>query len=169
MSVGHNNEARSGNFIFTVDEMKGLTFAVQNSTINGITLGITPFPTGAKSLALPSNKIENGPVTIDIIVSEDYSEWVDAYKWMLKCKNAIENYSLDSNGSRNCTLTVIDSQNRPSTQFVYQDAFLVEIGDIQVSSNQEESTVIICPLIVKFNKFKVILPNGETIDEQYTD
>jgi len=164
MSNSHLNEARSTNFLFTVGANRQVTYAVQSSNINDLTMGFAPFMTGAKDLKIPTNKVENGPLTIDIIVSEDYSEWVEMFKWLMLCKNTNDAHLTQT---KTCTLTALTSQNQPSTQFVYGDAFPTEVTGISLASNDTGSNVITTSVVFQFNTFKVILPNGEMIDEQY--
>lgn len=164
MSNQHINEARSTNFLFTVGDNRRVTYAVQSSNINDLVMGFAPFMTGAKDLKIPTNKVENAPLTIDIIVSEDYNEWIDIFKWMMLCKNTNDAHLTQT---KTCTLTVLDSQNQPSTQFVYGDAFPTELTGVNYASNDAESNVVTTSAVFQFNTFKVILPNGEEIDEQY--
>ncbi len=164
MSAGHNHEARLANFIFTVGTNKEFNLSVQSANINEISAGGAPFPTGKKDLVLPSNKIENSPLVIDFLVSQDYNEWVMIYKWMLECKN---NNGTHLTHIKTCTLTALDSQNQPGTEFIYQDAFPIELTGVEHDVRVDTTDIITATVTLRFNKFKVVMPNGEVIDEQY--
>lgn len=165
MSIGHNHEARSTNFIFTIGFETAVSFAVQSSNLSDVTLSTTPFPSGPRDIMLPSNKIEQSQVIFDMIISDDYNEWITIYKWMMSCKNHNGNV-IDK--IKTCTLTQLDSQNQESVSFVYMDAFPVELEGVQYAINDTGSNVLTSSVTLQFNRFKIILPNGEEIDESYT-
>ncbi len=164
MSIGHNNEARSTNFLFTVGDERELTLSVQSSNVNDLTMGFAPFPTSRKDLKVPTNKVDNSPLTIDFVVSDDYNEWIEIYKWMLRCKNHNDSHLTQV---KPCSLITLDSQNRSSVEFIYGDAFPIELGSLQFAVNTEDSPVVVGTATFMFNTFKIVLPNGETIDEYY--
>lgn len=165
MSIGHNNEARTTNFLFTIGDKRELTLAVQSSNINDLTMGFASFPSRPKDLKIPSNKMENSPLTIDFVVSEDYNEWIEIYKWMLRCKNSNDAHLSQT---ETCSLMTLDSQNRPSVEFIYGDTSPIELGNIQFAVNTDDSPIVIGTATFQFNTFKVKLPTGEIIDEQYS-
>jgi hypothetical protein len=163
-SIGHANEARSNNFLFTIGEDRQTTMAVQSSNVTGMVLGQTPFPSGAKDLMVASNKVDNDPVQLSIILSEDYREMVTIYKWMLRCKN---NNAAHISEIKTCQLIALDSQNRESTKFVYQDCLPVEMTGIELMVNEDQSNILVCNVTLAYNKFKIITSTGEEIDETY--
>lgn len=165
MSVGHNHEARLSNYLFSIGKNRELTFSVQSANINEISMGVAPYPSGAKDLVIASNKIENGPLVVDFLVSEDYTEWVEFYKWMMLCKNSNVPHLEQV---RTCTLTALDSQNQPSTEFVYLDAFPIELTGVDHDVRIEDLDVVTATATLRFNKFQIVMPNGDIIDEQYT-
>lgn len=165
MSIAHNNEARSTSFLFTIGQEKNLTYAVQSSNIADLTLSTTPFPTRNKAVKLPSNKIEQTPLIVDIIISADYNEWITLYKWMMLCKNNVES---PQKYMEPCKLTPLTAQNEEVASFLYSDTFPTEISGVQYAFNNTEAPVITCTVTFEYNIFKILLPNGETIDEQYT-
>jgi hypothetical protein len=164
-SIGHLNEARSANFIFSIGFERELTFSVQTANIADVTLGETFFYGRPKDMKLPSNKVDQDPLIFDIIVSEDYNEWITIYKWIMQCKNHVGN---PQDVIKSCTLSVLDAQNQVHTQFVYLDAFPSQLSGIQYSINDSDSIVLTSTITLNYNRFKIILPNGDIIDEQFT-
>ena len=165
MSLGHQNEARSTNYLFTIGFNRELTFSAQSSNINELTMGQTPFMSGAKDLKLPSNKVDNGPLTVGIVLSEDYNEWVEIFKWMMLCKNT---NGAHLSQTKPCELVTLDAQSQPGTRFVYGDCFPIELGGAQLAVNDDGSNVLVTDVTFAFNKFHIQLPDGTIIDEQYT-
>lgn len=164
MIPAHNHEARSANFLFTMNGSRATSIAVQTSNISDISMGPTMFPTGTKDLSIPSDKILHSPLIIDFIISDDYAEWIYMYKWMLRCKNG---HDLESKVDT-CSLTTLNSQNQPGAEFIYGDAFPTEMSGIQYTTNEDQSVVITCTATLQFNTFKVRTPDGEIIDESHS-
>lgn len=165
MSIGHNNEARTTNFLFTIGDSRELTLSVQTSNINDLTMGFAPFPGRPKDMKIPTNKIENSPLVIDFVISDDYNEWIEIYKWMLRCKNTNDAHLTQT---ETCSLMTLDSQNKSSVEFIYGDTSPIELGGVQFAANTDDSPIIVGTATFQFNSFKVKLPNGEILDEQYT-
>ncbi len=161
----HLNEARSSNFILSCGMNRELTLAVQSANVTEAVLNGTNFPAGPKDLRIPSNKIDNTPLIAQYIVSEDHREWIGIYKWMLKCKNTEEAHM---KFTESCELISLDSQNQPSTRFVYYDCWPTILDGLTYSINDEGSVVITSTVTLNFNRFVIITADGETIDEQYT-
>lgn len=162
--IGHKNEARSTNYYLTIGHDRELMFSAQNANIADISIGTTPFYSGKKELKVPSNTMNHSPLVTDILISEDFSEWITIYRWMLDCKNVVGSH-LES--VRTVTLATMTAQGRPATRFVYGDAFPVEMSGIQYAVNDDNSNVLTMTVTFEYNQFKVITPTGETIDEHY--
>lgn len=162
--IGHANEARSTNFLFTIGEDRETTMAVQSSNVTGLVMGQTPFPSGAKDLMVASNKIDNDPLQVSILLSEDYRELITLYKWMLKAKNS---NAAHIDEVKPCQLIALDAQNRESTKFVYMDTMPVSIEGVELMVNEDQSNVLVLGVTFAYNNFKIITSTGEEIDESY--
>jgi len=157
--------ARSTNYIFVVGENRDNTYAVQNAQTPDITLGETSFGSQPKDVFIPSNKIETSPIVLQILLSEDLSQWIDMYKWMLSIKNA-DRLQLP-NLVRSCELMTLDAQNQPLHRFVYSDCFPTNISSINYTT-QGESIALSIDVTLRYNTFKVITQSGEIIEDTYT-
>jgi len=162
--IGHKAEARSTNYLFTIGQDRELSFAVQNSNVTEVNLNTTPFPVGPKDLKLPSNKAEMSSLTIDFVVSEDYNEWVEIFKWIMICKNKNNSFW---DHVRFCELTALDSQNQPTVRFKYKDVFPTLLEGITYAVNDENSNTIVSGATFEYNEFYIELPDGTIIDEKY--
>jgi len=156
--------ARNTNFLFVFDDNRENTYAVQNTSTPDISLGETLIGSQPKDLYLPSNKLETSPIVIQMLVSEDYREWIDMYKWMLQLKNTIVNPYPDL--VRTCELISLDSQHQPSTRFIYTDCFPINISSVQYST-QDEASVISFDITLRYNLFHIETNDGELITDTY--
>lgn len=161
--MSHLNYARSINYLFSLAENRDISFAVQSTNITDITTGETPFPTGPKDLYLPSNKVETTPATIRVLVSEDYSEWLFFYKWLLKIKNSS---MADEDLRKGCELVTLNAQNEPTVKFSYLDAFPTSISGLEYSI-QEEARVLTFDVTLRYNIFTVTDKDGNIYDDNW--
>lgn len=167
MSLGHSPEARSTNFLLTIGNSKILRFAVQSANITEINLNFSPFATTMKDLRISSNKVELSPLIVDFIVSEDYSEWIEIFKWMMTCKNTPPD--IQERYTRVCELITLDSHNNPNVSFIYQDCWPTSLEGVSFSINDSGSNVITSTLTLQYNKLQIACKNGDIIDENYVD
>ena len=165
--IGHTPEARSTNFIMTIGNRKGLRLACQTTNLTEATLNFTPFGARMKDLKIPSDKVLFGPLTIDFVISEDYNEWIELFKWMMTCKNSPPDRYEDYVEA--CELTMLDSQNQPIVSFIYQDAWPTSLEGTTYAVNDTGSNVITSSCTFEYNKFKIKLKDGTEIDESYID
>lgn len=155
------NHGLTGNFLFSVGNEKRLTFAVQSTNIADAILGLTSVPSIYKDVFIPSNKLETETLICQFICDTHMTEWVQIYKWMLKCKNN-PNRGLSADYFKQCELTILDEQNQPSTRFIYQDTFPFTIDALQFTTINE-SEVLTFTAVFRYIDFKVVDRNGNEI------
>ena len=160
------SEARIGNYLFTIGDKPNLQFSVTGSNVADITLNTTYFPTGDKDIYLPSNKIETDPLVITFLISEDYSEWLEIYKWILNVKNSASMNRYEEL-FQTCELTALDSQNQPTVRFQYSDCFPITLEGIQYVTDDENNRIASTTSTLRYNRMKVVTPSGEVITESY--
>jgi hypothetical protein len=164
-NTGHKSEARSDNFIFTIGKSESLRYSVQSSNITEVMLNQTNYPVRGKDLKIPSNKVEHSPLVLDLIISEDYSEWIEIYKWMLSCKNTphdkIMNYMVP------CELTAIDSQGKETARFVYSDCWPTSLEGVTLTIVDNDSQIVTANVTLNYNRFVIVDKDGNEITEDY--
>jgi len=163
--IGHQAEARNTNFVFTIGHDRELSFSVQQANITAASMSPVTWGTGSKAIFLPDNVIQNDPLQAQFLVSEDLSEWIELYKWMLLAKNMDVTILQHV---KPCSLILLDSQNLPIVTFEYLDAFPTQVSGIQYTLNEEGNPVVTCTGEFHFNKFNIVLRDGTKIDEQYS-
>lgn len=156
-------EARNTNFIFMVGNDRQLSFSVQTSNVADVNMSPAYWPTGPKRIKYPDNTVEQVPLVIDMLVSEDMNEWIEIYKWIMDCKNT--NNGLDK--AKPCFLQVLDSQNKPGVTFRYSDAFPIDLSGLQYVTTEDGSRILTVTCSLEYNQFSIELPSGEIIDESY--
>lgn len=158
MSYEQVNPSRSTNFAFVITSFNDLALRIQNPSVGSVNTGIAPFPTQKLDINVPSNKLDFGPMNMRFLVSEDLSEWIAVYKWMI---DIAKTDGFDK--QETAELTVMDSQNQPVVRFIYKGVFPLTLGDLQYSI-VDEDVAIVADLAIEYDKFDIeIVATGEII------
>jgi hypothetical protein len=154
------NLAKSTSFLFSVTNRNNLTYKVQTSSVGSINLGAAPFPMAALDGKVPGNRLDFTPLTIRVILSEDLTEWIDIYKWMVEITKT-NNSHLES--GEYGELTVLNSQNIPTAKFIYKNIWPTVIGDLQYSLVDDEMSLVV-DVTFEYDTYDVeIVKTGERI------
>lgn len=154
------NPAKSTSYIFTIANNRDLTFKLQNASIGAVNLGTAPLGSRYIDLNLPDNKIEYGPMALNVLLSEDLQEWFHLYKWMT---NITRTNDAHLSLVHDAELTIMNAHNVPIMRFTYKNLYPISLSDIIYSVTDEETTLI-CPIVVQYDSFDVEnLITNETI------
>ena len=155
-----NTSAKNNRFIFQLSGYRELSWNVQASSFAGLNLGSTPFPTRNVDLMIPSNKIDFGPHTVRILVSENFKEWLDVVRWMYeitKTNDAHLSKSYDG------VLIVMNANNTPILEVTYLACAPINTTEITQDMSDDE-LVTTFDLTMTFDAMKIrIIETGEEI------
>lgn len=155
------NVAKSTAYTVTFSEHTKLTYRALDAAIGSLTVGLTPVPIRYSAMYVPDNTIEFGQLPMKFLCSEELAEWIDMYKWMLKCT------TMDNMAHREVfdrmELTVLNSQNVPILRFTYKDVWPTELGQVTYSIEDEEQTQYFDVTFVYTSLSVEIISTGEKI------
>lgn len=102
-----------------------------------ITLGGTMLAPhmGRADINIPSNKFNFEPITLDYLVSEDYSEYLDILDWMDVARSIDDFTQSEERGE----LELLNSQFRPVLRFTYLDIWPTEVGELTYESDVDQA------------------------------
>jgi len=152
---------RPNAFRFGVKDMPGVSFTCQSANLPALQLGFATQPTPFVDIPVIGDKINFGDFTIRFIVSEDMSNYIELYKWLIAL-GFPENYSqfksftgtksssfpfvTKSNGESEVlaysdgTLTILDSTNNPKVNIIFKNLFPISLEalDFDIASQTLE-------------------------------
>ena len=162
------SEARSGRFRFRINSYycKDLNLSVQSVPIPGVQLSNFPLYVKGKGLNLPDNNLTYDPITIQFIVSEDFSEWFEIYSWMYQAANGVTSGDKSYyDYEHNCTLTILDGNNQPIIEYTYFACLPSDLESIGVSY-VDDSRVLTSSLVINFSTMRVKnMITGDVIED----
>jgi len=152
---------RPNAFRFSIKDLPGISFTCQSANLPALQLGFATQPTPFVDIPVIGDKINFGDFTIRFIVSEDMSNYIELYKWLIAL-GFPENYSqfksftgskigsfpfvTKSNGESEVlaysdgTLTILDSTNNPKVNIIFKNLFPISLEalDFDIASQTLE-------------------------------
>lgn len=160
MSNSQVDFAKQMQFRFIVNNDPDLTYSLQGCNIANATLAETMFATGVKDVYIPDNKFTHDDLILMVLVSSDFREWINLYRWMILMKQ-----SGDYTHTAQCELQVLTASNHHVLSFVYENCWPTALDGIQYSVNDDENRTISISTTIKFSSFSIKLPDGTEINE----
>lgn len=146
-----NDPAKNNTYRFIITNRVPLALRIQNTPLTSVSLTQAPFPTQRMDLNIPNNKLELSPLNMRFIVSEDLSEWVDIYDWMINIVNREGSHIHEMETGE---LTILDGEHQPILRIVYKGLWPMLLGDLQYSVNEDEN-VLTADVSFSFDSFSI--------------
>lgn len=155
------NYLRPNAFRFTIKDLPGVAFTCQSANLPSLALGFAIQPTPFLDIPTVGDKNEFGEFTIRFLISEDMSNYIELYDWLVAIgfPNDYSQYRnftgerlnrfpfvKDSRGTpisvaySDGTLTILDSNNNPKTNIRFRGMFPVSVEalDFDITSSSVE-------------------------------
>jgi hypothetical protein len=152
---------RPNAFRFGVKDLPGVSFTCQSANLPALQLGYAVQPTPFVDIPVIGDKINFGDFTIRFIVSEDMSNYLELYRWLIalgfpkdysQFKSFVSQrpsnfpFVTKSNGESEVlaysdgTLTILDSTNNPKVNIIFKNLFPISLEalDFDISSQTLE-------------------------------
>lgn len=135
------NTAKSTSFIGVMGYDRYLTYTIQSTNLGGVSLQPAEMPARFSNIPFPGDKAQFGDLAIQFLLDENLSQWVTLNKWMFQLTQGIK----DSEGNDLISyveITVLNRQNAPTLRIRYNNAHVIDIGDIEYNIIGEEETLV---------------------------
>lgn len=150
---------RPNAFKFSIKDMPHVSYTCQSANIPAINMGFAQQPTPFIDLPRIGDKVSLGDFTIRFIISEDMSNYLELYTWLLaigfpKDYTQFSKYVQTKPSSfpfvkdrqnntevlaySDATLTILDSTNNPKVNIIFKDLFPISLEalDFDVATQQ---------------------------------
>jgi len=152
---------RPNAFRFTIKDLPNTSFTCQSANLPSISLGFAVQPTPFTDVPRIGDKVNFGEFTIRFLVSEDMSNYLELYTWLIALgfPSNYTQYSsfvstrqnrfpfitnnfgkIDTLAYSDGTLTILDSTNNPKTNIIFKDLFPISLEalDFDISTQTLE-------------------------------
>jgi len=167
---------RPNAFRFTIKDLPNASYTCQSANLPALALGFAQQPTPFVDIPVIGDKIVFGDFTIRFLISEDMSNYLELYTWLMalgfpKSYSQFSNFVLqkqnrfpfvtnkfgqtDALTYSDGTLTILDSTNNPKTNIIFKDLFPISLEalDFDVASASVEYFTAIAAF--KYRMFEV--------------
>jgi hypothetical protein len=139
---------RPNAFRFSVKDIPNVSFTCQSANLPQLALGFAVQPTPFTDIPRIGDKLDFGSFTIRFLISEDMSNYLELYNWLvalgfpkdytqfdalLKNRPSRFPFKVNQRGESevlaysDATLTILDSTNTPKVNIIYKDIFPISL------------------------------------------
>jgi hypothetical protein len=170
---------RPNAFLFRIKDLPNISFTCQSANLPQIAFGSALQPTPFIDIPRIGEKLSFGEFTIRFLVTEDMSNYLELYRWLIALgfpndynefnaftsnrKERVSKFPFFVNGRgeketlaySDGILTILDSTNNPKTNIIYKDMFPISLEalDFDIASSTVEYFTVIASF--KYRIFEV--------------
>jgi len=150
--MSFENTTTQSNFLFTIAALPQTQFALTSATLPSIIVGQSNYPSRNHNIPIPGTHVEYDPLTLEFIVEEDFSNYIEVLNWCERCRAGSGQtlQQMFSDGE----LTILSNNKQPIVSFGFEGLFPNVLGEIQFTT-QDEADVQVCNLTLRFTRFVV--------------
>jgi len=113
---------------------------------------------------MPGNTMVYGSLTMDILLDEDFTAYIEMYEWMLRLVNTEQVSSRDAYSSNNgpvatysdIFVTALTNSNNKNVEFKYRDCVPVNIGDVSMEATNSGVDFLTFNAEFRFSYFEIV-------------
>lgn len=148
----NRNPALGTSFKLEIPGEEQLNYFVQKTSLPSVSMNGIDTPYRNNQGALPSNRIDYEPVSMEFIVDEDYDNYDSIRMWMHRIEK--NNRPLIQELS-DISLFLTSSNKRINKKVVFYSAFPVYLTEIPLESATSDANLSTCTVIFRFQYFEI--------------
>lgn len=115
-------------------------------------------------IPMPGDKMEYGELSMEVLLDEDFSSYMEVYNWMLRHVQTEQVSKRGGLGVRpssdqptyaDISLIALTSHNNANKTFKYIDCLPVAIGDIRFEAQNQSVEYVTFPASFRFSYFEI--------------
>lgn len=153
------NTAKNTKYYATITDLTSLILTTQSANVPTISISaIETFNNSAEKFLFGGNTITYEPINIDFIVSEDHSEWIDLFKWIMLIVSSDDHKEI----MRTMEITVMDNQNNIIHSYIYTNCIITNLSGFTYVTNEEEN-IIVSNATIEFQNLSIRYKDGSEV------
>lgn len=163
------NPLSPNGFMFSIAKIPQLTFFSQEVSIPTISLEDIQQATPFSMIALPSDRLEFQPLTVQFLVDSEMSNYMAIYSWMNGLGFPI-NYeqftsfnqagstdvpTADGNQFSDATLQILGNTNRPIRTVKFVDVFPISLESLVFTSTNQDVQYLVGSATFKYTYYTI--------------
>lgn len=136
-----------------IDNKPYIQFTAQEWAIPGISLNAAIQPTAFRDIRYAGDKMQWDPLVIKFIVTEDLSNWIEAFKWLVSIGSPTEFSEYQGLGFQDVTVTVYNSHNNVIKRVKFADCVPTNLSEVTFSSQASETEYNYATLVLEYQHY----------------
>ena len=146
------NPALGTSFKMEIPGFEVYNYFIQETEIPGLNMAGVDAPYRNNATNVPSNRIEYDPLNINLIIDEDFQNFLSIHLWMLEISFGKKPLS---DLMRDLTLHILDSNKQPKIEIIYYSAYPISTGTTPLQSNVGDVVPVFCPMMFRYQYFDI--------------
>lgn len=150
------NLATSTNFKLEIGDDAGVDYFIQSVDFPGISLPEVISPYRDHQVFIPGDTIQYDPLSVQMLVNEDYSNYIYLVKWLRLCRT-----HGDTQPYRDITLYTLNNNKVGDISIRFRYAFPTMIGPMNFNSSTPSNEPFSCAITFRYQEFEFYNKNEE--------
>jgi hypothetical protein len=174
-------------FLFTINRLRGVDFFCQSASVPAISMGSADQGTRYNKIPHPGDELKYEDLFIRFLVDENMKNWYQVHDWMREITTPYSSkeftYSRGTRRSVNnepntfkagewtnqwrsdCSLFILSSNYRPVAEFVFRDAFPVNLTTLNFDASVPDISYFTSECVLRYNYYDYyVYEAAETTD-----
>lgn len=149
----NRNPALQTSYKLDIPGWEGLNYFVQSTELPSVSSGGVETAYQNWATNVPSNRIEFDPLNVNFLVSEDFMNYEELYKWMLQITMT---EPVVPEMMKNIVLHITNSSRNHKMMVRFHKAYPTMVGSIPFDSSSNDATPILCSATFRYQYFEII-------------
>lgn len=128
-------------------------FTVQTASIPEISVDAAPYATPQRTIEIAGDKISYSPFSCSFIIDEKLENYHEIHEWLLGL--VIEQDSRSIKKTRDVSLIVLDSNNNPTREIKFVDAYPVSLTTLDFDVKNTTVDYLTAEVTFNYSYFKI--------------
>lgn len=147
-----------GTLNFARDDLSDFNFNITKFSLPNISSNTAKQPTPFLGRQVPGEHMVFGNLDIEFLVQEDLSNWLSIFNWMIDIYNP-NGFPKHKNVYSDVNLILYTSKNNPYIKIKFLEAFPIQLGQIDFSSQSNEDKEIAATASFSFHMYEIEVLN----------
>ena len=147
------NLSTANNYKVEIPAAPEFNYFIQTIQLPAMTMGGIDTPYRDWQGAMPSDRIDFDPLSFSYLVSEDYSNYLYIYDWLLYIRN---NDHSPATVFKDINFYILNNNKMINRIFVFHGCFPTYLGEIDFDSSVTDTTSIINTVTFRYQYFELV-------------
>ena len=153
----NNNLAEISAFKLVIGKIPETTYFCQKANLPGISISEVRQETPFNPILYPGGQVTHEVFTVDFVVSEDYTNWLEIYKWILSCSTYTGFGDITPESKHlvsDATLFILNSKNNLTHKVRFQNLFPKSLSSVEFNYTDTELSTLVSTVTFAFTYYE---------------